>query len=96
MLTLEPESEAAISLETLSNKGPISLTAFSKLIAAQISSSKEQTTAQIYEHPGISSKRMIEEVSRILNFQICLIQRFLQVLRAIYVEILNLGYINFT
>lgn len=84
---MEPESEAAISLEVLSNKGPIPFTAFSNLIATQTSSSKEQTIAQVHEHLGTSAKGIVEEVGRILNFKICFIQRFLQVSRATYVEI---------
>lgn len=68
---MEPESEAAISLEILSNKGPIPLTAFSNLIATQVSSSKEQTIAQVHEHLGTPAKGVVEEVGGILNFKIC-------------------------
>ncbi|KAL6434766.1 hypothetical protein ACFW04_005163 [Cataglyphis niger] len=62
LLTLEPESEAAISLEILSNKGTIPLTAFSNFIATQISSSKEQIIAEVHEHLGTSTKGMVEEL----------------------------------
>lgn len=94
MLTLEPESEAAISLEILSNKGIIPLTAFSNFIATQISSSKEQTIAQVHEHLGTSAKGMVEEVGGILNLKICFIQRFLQVSRTTCKNFLNLEYVR--
>lgn len=67
---MEAESEAGVSLEILSEKGTTSLTAFSSLMAAQTSSSKEQTVAQVHEHLGISGKGMVEEVGTILNFDI--------------------------
>ncbi|EZA57753.1 WD repeat-containing protein [Ooceraea biroi] len=62
LLTLEPESEMDISLEILSDKGAVPLTAFSNLIAAQTSSGKEQTVAEIHEHLGVSTKGMVEEL----------------------------------
>ena len=69
MLTLEPESEASVSLEIISDKGTMPLTAFSNFIATQTSSSKEPTFAQVHEHLGIPAKGMIQEVSRILRFE---------------------------
>lgn len=62
LLTLEPESEVAISLEILSNKGIIPLTAFPNFIATHTSSTKEQTIAQVHEHLGTSTKGMLEEL----------------------------------
>lgn len=67
---MEAESEAGVSLEILSEKGTAPLTAFSNLIAAQTSSSKEQTVAQIHKHLGIPGKGMVEEVGTILNLEI--------------------------
>jgi len=67
---LEPESEASVSLEIISDKGTMPLTAFSNFIAAQTSSSKEQTVAQVHEHLGIPAKGMVQEVGRILSFNI--------------------------
>lgn len=85
---MEPESEAAISLEILSNKGIIPLTAFSNFIATQTSSSKEQIIAQVHEHLGTSVKGMTEEVGGILNFKICFMQRIVfYKCRALHVEI---------
>jgi len=72
---LEAESEADVSLEILSEKGRTPLTTFSNLIAAQTSSNKEQTVAQVHEHLGISGKGMVEEVGTILNFESCFISR---------------------
>lgn len=91
---MEPESEAAISLEILSNKGTIPLTAFSNFIATQISSSKEQTIAQVHEHLGTLAKGMVKEVGGILNLKICFIQRFLQLSRTACRNFLNLGYLK--
>lgn len=65
LLTLEPESEASVSLEIISDKGTMPLTAFSNFIAAQTSSSKEQTVAQVHEHLGIPAKGMIQDLLRI-------------------------------
>ncbi|XP_071651739.1 WD repeat-containing protein 75 isoform X1 [Temnothorax longispinosus] len=62
LLTLEPESEASVSLEIISDKGTMPLTAFSNFIAAQTSSSKEQTVAQVHEHLGIPAKGMVQEL----------------------------------
>ncbi|XP_011870474.1 PREDICTED: WD repeat-containing protein 75 [Vollenhovia emeryi] len=62
LLTLEPESEASVSLEIISDKGTMPLTAFSNLIAAQTSSSKEQTVAQVHEHLGTPGKGMLKEL----------------------------------
>lgn len=78
---MEPESEASVSLEIISDKGTMPLTTFSNFIAAQTSSSKEQTIAQVHEHLGIPAKGMIQEVGRILSFQYFqnFMQRFLQV-----------------
>lgn len=67
MLTLEPESEANVSLEIILDKGTIPLTAFSNFIATKTSSSKEQTVAQVHEHLGIPAKGMVQEVSEILS-----------------------------
>jgi len=87
---LEPESEASISLEIISDKGTMPLTAFSNLIATQTSSSKEQTVAQIHEHLGIPTKGMTQEVGRILSFEICFLQRFLQVTHILCTNFLKL------
>ncbi|KAG5319933.1 WDR75 protein, partial [Pseudoatta argentina] len=62
LLTLEPESEANVSLEIISDKGTMPLTAFSNFIATQTSSSKEPTVAQVHEHLGIPAKGMIQEL----------------------------------
>lgn len=65
---MEPESEVGVSLEILSEKATAPLTAFSNFIAAQTSSGKEQSVAQIHEHLGSSKKGMVEEVSRSFKF----------------------------
>lgn len=70
MLTLEPESEANVSLEIISDKGTMPLTAFSNFIAAKTSSNKEQTIAQVHEHFGIPAKGIVQEVGEILSFNI--------------------------
>ncbi|KYN04804.1 WD repeat-containing protein 75 [Cyphomyrmex costatus] len=62
LLTLEPESEASVSLEIISDKGNMPLTAFSNLIATKTSSNKEQTVAQVHEHLGIPAIGMIQEL----------------------------------
>lgn len=66
---MEPESEANVSLEIISDK-TMPLTAFSNFIAAHTSSSKEQTVAQIHDHLGIPAKGMVQEVCRILSSNI--------------------------
>lgn len=77
-MTLEPKSETGISLEILSEKGIVPLTAFTNFIATHTSSDKERITAQVHEHLGISGKGMVAEVSKFFVFTIFHVQKALQ------------------
>ncbi|CAK9809581.1 WD repeat-containing protein 75 [Anthophora plagiata] len=62
LLSLEPESEVTIFLETLSTKASLSTTAFGNLIASKTTIEKEETTPFMHEQLGISGKGMVEEL----------------------------------
>ncbi|XP_053988404.1 WD repeat-containing protein 75 [Hylaeus anthracinus] len=62
LLTLEPESEVTISLETLSTSATVPSTAFGSMIAAKTTSSKETATPFVHEQLGVSGKGMVEEL----------------------------------
>ncbi|XP_003708110.1 WD repeat-containing protein l(2)05287 isoform X1 [Megachile rotundata] len=62
LLTLEPESEVSISLETLSTNASVPATAFSSLIAAQVTTDKETTTPLIHEQLNVLGKGMVNEL----------------------------------
>lgn len=66
LLTLEPKSEGetGICLEIFSDQRNTLRTAFSNIVAEQTSSSKEKTVSQVHEHLGVSTRGIIEEVSR--------------------------------
>ncbi|KZC09641.1 WD repeat-containing protein 75, partial [Dufourea novaeangliae] len=62
LLTLEPESEVTITLETLSSNGSVPATAFANMIAAKTTVDKEKVTSYVHGELGISGKGMVEEL----------------------------------
>ncbi|XP_076232800.1 WD repeat-containing protein l(2)05287 [Calliopsis andreniformis] len=61
LLTLEPESEVTISLESLSTNS-VPATTFASMVAAKTTTEKETTTPYMDEEVGVSGKGMVEEL----------------------------------
>lgn len=62
LLTLEEESEAAVSLENLTVNGNLPLTAFSSLIADETNTNVEKDDLFLHEQFGKSGKNMVDEL----------------------------------
>lgn len=62
LLTLEAESEAAVSLENLTVNGNLPLTAFSTLIADESNTNVEKDHSFFHEQFEKSGKKMVDEV----------------------------------
>ncbi|XP_043254565.1 WD repeat-containing protein 75 [Colletes gigas] len=62
LLTLEPESEVTIFLESLSTSANVPATAFGRMIAAKTTSTKEAMTPFMHEQLSVPGKGMVEEL----------------------------------
>lgn len=65
LLTLEPESEVSICLESISTNASVPATAFSNLIAAHTTIDKETPAPFIHEQLSALGKGMVDEVSKL-------------------------------
>lgn len=63
LLTLEAESEAAVSLENLTVNGALPLTAFSGLVPDESSTNVEKDVLFVHKHFGKTGKNMVDEVN---------------------------------